>query len=122
MPGSGAAIAYGSGMAGSENGNLETVVIVGSYTTSTEAYSETKGQTGWSIGTFSSGQATLTFPTHLSALGGFGCTSIDNRFLVLSTIDLSAGTATLNFQTNDGTQGDPGTSCTVYLFLTCVRK
>lgn len=78
--------------------------IVGlEFTTASEVVSMVsgKGQTGFSLGNFSTGVATLSFPKHLKFLAVSGYANTDSatpanvQKLVVSNVSYSAGTATV---------------------------
>jgi hypothetical protein len=89
----------------SGGGALETGAnvgsIIGTFTTSTGVFTQTKGPKGFTLGSFTSGVATLTFPTSLSYLNAWGqhdtdsATAANRRSLRVGTVSLSAGTATV---------------------------
>lgn len=105
----------------SGGGALETGAnvgsIVGTFTTSTGAFSQSKGPKGFSLGSFTSGVATLSFPTSLSYLSGRGAhdadsaTAANRRSLVVTAVDLSAGTATVRLALDS--DGSTDTSHTI---------
>lgn len=75
--------------------------LYGTFTTSTGAFSQTSGPSGFTLGSFTSGVATLTFPTHLAFLFAFGHHNTDSateasRFeLKVRDVSLTLGTATV---------------------------
>lgn len=87
----------------SAGGALETGANIGtitaSFTTSTGAVSVTKAPKGFSLGSFTSGVATLSFPKSFSFLDGWGkhttdsATAADRRSLLVNTVSLADGTA-----------------------------
>jgi hypothetical protein len=74
-------------------------VLTGTFTTSTGAFSQTSGPAGVTLGSFTSGVATLTIPKTFGFLDGWGkhaadsATAANRRSLLLNTVDLAAGTA-----------------------------
>lgn len=92
----GASQAFG---AGALSGGPCTVAIEGTFTTSTGAFAATKAPREYSLSSFTSGVAALTFPKHLRFLFGLGQHNTDNssaasRYsLRVATVDLAAGTA-----------------------------
>lgn len=119
MPLSGASPARG---AGALKGGCYTVGFV--FTLSSGAVTMTYGQQGFTVGTFTNGEATLSFPKHFKFLSGFGNanTYVSNTAgsvhdLRVSQVDLAAGTAKLSFNALDnGDDEDPGNE-TCYLTL-----
>jgi hypothetical protein len=95
----GATPAFG---AGAVRSGACMVAIQGTFTTSTGVFAAT-GETlrEYTLGSFTSGVATLTFPKHLSFLHGWGEHNTDNssaasRYrLRVVTVDLAAGTASV---------------------------
>lgn len=75
------------------------VIITGTFTTSTGVVSSVVAPPGYSLGSFTSGVATLTIPKHLGHLSGRGYFDVDSatassrRSLVINTIAISSGTA-----------------------------
>lgn len=120
MPLSGATPARG---AGALNGGCYTVALVSAFTTSTGAVAETYGQTGFSLGSFTSGVATLTFPKSFKFLEGRGVHNTDDatassRFeLVVRDVDLAAGTAVVRL-----VEGDAGATDSSHTAPTGVLK
>lgn len=82
-------------------------VLFGTFTTSTGAFSQTKAPRGFTLGSFTSGVATLTFPKHLSFLFSFGHHNTDSatealrHSLVVRDVDLALGTATVRLVQDD---------------------
>ena len=79
-----------------------TVAIQGTFTTSTGVFAATgEPLSGYSLGSFTSGVATLTFPKDLTFLQAFGEHNTDNssaasRYsLRVVTVNYSAGTASV---------------------------
>lgn len=97
MPTQRATPAFGTGPGGA----LTRVVITGTFTTSTGAVSSVVAPPGFTLGNFTSGVATLSFPKslgHLSGLGAFdldSATAANRRTLLVNTVSLTAGTATV---------------------------
>lgn len=78
------------------------VTIQGTFTTSTGVFAATgEPLDEYSLGSFTSGIAALTFPKHLSYLDGFGSHSAadaspaNTRSLKVRAVDLAAGTASV---------------------------
>jgi hypothetical protein len=82
-------------------GAYTRVVITGTFTTSTGVVSSVVAPPGFSLGNFTSGVATLSFPKSLGHLSGRGSFDIDSataanrRSLLVNTVALSSGTATV---------------------------
>lgn len=97
MPAPRAKPAFGAGPGGA----LTRVVLTGTFTTSTGAVTMTSAPPGYSLGSFTSGAATLTFPKSLGFLGGRGEFDLDSatasarRSLLVKTVALTSGTATV---------------------------
>lgn len=97
MPLDGAAPARGAGAIRS----LTTVGI--EFTAASEAVTVVsgKGQKGFTLGDFSTGVATLTFPKQLSFLAGVGHVNTDNatassrQDLIINNVSYTNGTATV---------------------------
>ena len=106
MPAPRATPAFGAGPGGA----MTRVIITGTFTTSTGAVAITSAPTGYSLGSFSSGIATLSFPKSLGHLSGRGELAIadaspaNTRSLKVRTVSLSAGTASVYLvKDSDGT-------------------
>lgn len=104
----GAVPAFG---AGALRGGPCIVAIQGTFTTSTGVFAAT-GETNreYSLGSFTSGVATLTFPKSLTFLFGQGEHNTDNSsaasrfYLRVATVDYTLGTATVRLiKESDGT-------------------
>jgi len=99
MPLNGASPARG---AGALKGGCYMVGI--EFTTASEVVTVVSGsgQTGFTVGDFSTGVGSLTFPKHFKFLTGYGndddtvTTGAARQKLVLSAIDYTAGTAVLS--------------------------
>lgn len=95
------------------------------FTTSSEAVTETLGQTGFSVGDFSTGVATITFPKHFKFLAGVCHVNTDNasaasrQNMELRNINLSAGTATLRVTDSASGATEAAANGTYRLVLTC---
>lgn len=76
-------------------------ILLLEFTAASEVVTEVRGQTGWTIGDFSTGVATLSFPANFRSLTGIGVPNTDNatassrQDLLVRAVDESAGTATL---------------------------
>ncbi len=94
-----------------ENGG-SVGALYGTFTTSTGAFSQTKGPRGFTLGSFTAGVATLTFPTHLSFLFAFGhhntdsATEAERHSLVVRDVSLTLGTATVRLVQDDSEAED----------------
>lgn len=94
---SGAAPLFGAGAL--KNKNAELVML--EFTTSSEAVTSVKGQNGFTVGDFSTGVATLSFPPVYDSVCGIGVVNTDNatassrQELLVNNVDEAAGTATL---------------------------
>lgn len=105
----GASPAFGTGAV---DGGLEIGAIYGTFTTSTGAFSQTRGPKGFTLGSFTSGVAALTFPTHLHFLYAFGhhntdsATEAERHSLVVRDVDLTAGTAVVRLVQDDSEAED----------------
>ena len=103
-----------SGSAWSRGGGaLRELTTVGiEFTTSSEAVTVVsgKGQRGFTVGNFSTGVATLTFPDHISFLAGVGHANTDSatagsrQVILVNNVSYANGTATL--RCTDGADGD----------------
>jgi hypothetical protein len=105
----GASPAFG---AGAVDGGCAIGALYGTFTTSTGAFSQTRGPAGFTLGSFTSGVATLTFPTHLKFLYAFGHHNTDSateaarHSLVVRDVDLTLGTATVRLVQDDSEAED----------------
>lgn len=105
----GASPAFG---AGALDDSCTIVGIQGTFTTSTGAFTATRTPTGYSLGDFTSGVATLTFPKHLTFLQGWGihntdsATEAERHLLTVRDVDYSAGTATVRLIQEDDASED----------------
>ena len=89
-----------------------TVCIQGTFTTSTGVFTATgEPVSGYSLGSFTAGVATLTFPKDLTFLHGFGTHNTDSatealrQHLAVRNVSYSAGTATVRLvQADDNTE------------------
>ena len=104
----GAVVSHG---AGAMRSGPCVVALQGTFTTSTGVFAATgESLKEYSLSSFTSGVATLSFPKHLSFLAGWGMHDTDNasaasRFtLRIGTVSLSAGTAVVRLiKESDGT-------------------
>jgi len=88
------------------------VCIQGTFTTSTGVFTATgEPVNGYSLGSFTAGVATLTFPKDLTFLHGFGTHNTDSatealrHHLEVRNVSYSAGTATVRLvQADDNTE------------------
>ena len=106
----GATPAFG---AGAVRGGCTIVAIQGTFTTSTGAFAATgEPNREYTLGSFTAGVATLTFPKHLSFLWGVGSHNTDSATealrhnLEVRGIDLAAGTATVRLVQADDDSED----------------
>ncbi len=90
-----------------------TVCIQGTFTTSTGVFAATgEPVKGYSLGSFTSGVATLTFPKDLTFLHGFGTHNTDSatealrHLLTVRAVDYAAGTATVRLIQEDDASED----------------
>jgi len=88
------------------------VCIQGAFTTSTGVFAASGEKTpGYTLGSFTAGVATLTFPKDLSFLHGFGTHNTDSatealrHHLEVRAVDYAAGTAAVRLvQADDNTE------------------
>jgi len=106
----GATPAFG---AGAVRGGCTIVAIQGTFTTSTGAFAATgEPNREYSLGSFTAGVATLTFPKHLSFLHGSGTHNTDSatealrHLLTVRNVDLAAGTAVVRLIQEDDASED----------------
>ena len=90
-----------------------TVCIQGTFTTSTGVFTATgEPNREYSLGSFTAGVATLTFPKHLSFLHGSGTHNTDSatealrHLLTVRNVDLAAGTAVVRLIQEDDASED----------------
>lgn len=99
--------------AGAVRKDCTFVCIQGTFTTSTGVFAATGEKFAeYSLGSFTAGVATLTFPKHLTFLHGWGTHNTDSatealrHLLTVRAVDYAAGTATVRLIQEDDASED----------------